>query len=160
MFKENIYIKNTKNKGKSLFAKKSFKRGEFIFLVAGPIVNKGTIYTIPIGKNLFIDPVPVDNFGKYLCHSCNPNSGIKQRTMVVAFKDIKKGEEITIDYAMIVGKYGDEITSKNRICKCGSKICRGKLGAYNELPKKTKKKYEEFISDYLIKNKKRNKNET
>jgi len=41
--------------------------------------------------------------------------------MVVAFKDIKKDEEITIDYAMIVDKYGDEMISENIICKCGSK---------------------------------------
>jgi SET domain-containing protein len=147
---KNVYIKETKNKGKSLFANKSFKKGEFIFLVAGPIVNKGTIYTIPITKNLFIDPVPVDNFGKYLCHSCDPNAGIKQRTMVVAFKDIKKDEEITIDYAMIVGKYGDEMTPENIICKCGSKNCRGELGSWFKLPKKIKEKYKGYVSEYLI----------
>lgn len=146
-----VYVGNTKNKGKSLFANKSFKKGEFIFLIAGPIVNKGTIYTIPISKNLFIDPVPLDHFGKYLCHSCNPNTGIKQRTMVVAFKDIKKNEEITIDYAMIVDKYGEEMTSESIICKCESKHCRGKLGAYSELPNELKKRYRGFISDYLVK---------
>lgn len=150
MVKQNVYTKYTKNKGKSIFAMKPFKRGEFIFLMAGPIVIKGTKYTIPIAKGLWIDPVPVDNFGKYVNHSCDPNAGIKQRTMVVAFKNIKKGEEITIDYAMIVYAYRDEITEKGLICNCGSKNCRGKLGAWSKLPKKIKEKYEGFISEYLL----------
>lgn len=148
--KLNVYIKQTKNKRESIFASKPFKKREFIFLVAGPVVAKSTIYTIPIGQGLFIDPVPVDNFGKYLCHSCDPNAGIKQRTMVVAFKDIKKDEEVCIDYAMIVDKYGDEMTPKNIICKCGSKNCRGKLGSWSKLPKDIKEKYKGFVSEYLL----------
>jgi len=146
----NVYIKQTKNKGKSLFANKLFKKGEFIFLMAGPVVAKSTIYTIPIGQGLFIDPIPVDNLGKYLCHSCDPNAGIKQRTMVVAFKDIKKDEEVCIDYAMIVDEYGDEMTPENIICKCGSKNCRGELGSWFELPKNIKEKYKGFVSEYLL----------
>ena len=91
--KQNVYVKDIKNKGKSLFANKTFKRGEFIFLIAGPIVTKSTIYTVPIAKGLWINPVPFNNLGKYINHSCNPNGGIQQRTMVVAFKNIRKDEE-------------------------------------------------------------------
>ncbi|MBS3081194.1 SET domain-containing protein-lysine N-methyltransferase [Candidatus Pacearchaeota archaeon] len=148
MLKNNIYVGDSKKYGKTLFANKDFSRGEFIFLIAGPIVTKGTIYTIPIANGLWIDPV--DNHGKYLNHSCNPNAGIKQRTMVIAFKDVKKDEEITIDYAMIVRKYGDEMTSENIICRCGNENCRGKLGSWEELPEEIKKKYKGFVSDYLL----------
>lgn len=149
--KDNVYIKITKNRGKSIFAKKPFKKGDFIFIIAGPIVGKGTRYTVPIAKGLFIDPVPVDNFGKYLNHSCEPNAGIKQRTIVIAFKNIKKNEEITIDYAMIIYKYGNEISKKDLVCKCGSKNCRSKLGSYADIPNKLKKKYKGFVSEYLLK---------
>lgn len=149
-YEKNVYIKKTKHKGKGIFANKPFKKGEFIFLTAGPIVTKGTRYTIPIDWGLWIDPMPVDNPGKYLNHSCDPNAGIKQRTMVVAFKDIKKNEEITIDYAMIVYKYGDEIKKEDLICKCGSKNCRGELGCWSKLPKKLKEKYKGFVSERLL----------
>ncbi len=149
-YKQNVYVKKTKHKGKSIFTNKTFRKREFIFLIAGPIVNKGTIYTIPIGSGIYVDPVPVDNLGKYLYHSCEPNAGIKQRTMVVAFKNIKKDEEIAIDYAMIVNKYGDEITKEGLICKCGSKNCRGELGCWSKLPKKLKEKYKGFVSEYLM----------
>jgi len=149
-FEKNVYIEETKNKGKTIFANKSFKKGEFIFLIAGSIISEGTIYTIPIGRGLFIDPVPVDNLGKYLCHSCEPNVGIKQRTMVVAFEDIEKGEEIVIDYAMIVDKYGGEMTSENIVCKCGSKNCRGELGCWSRLSGEIREKYKGFVSEYLL----------
>ncbi|MCH7568772.1 MAG: SET domain-containing protein-lysine N-methyltransferase [Nanoarchaeota archaeon] len=147
---KNVYIKETKNKGKSVFANKPFKKGEFIFLIVGPIVSKGTIYTIPITKGLWIDPVPVNNLGKYINHSCEPNAGIKQRTMVVAFNNIRKDEEIIIDYAMIVYKYGNEVTKKRLICKCGSKNCRGELGSWSNLPKEIKEKYKGFVSEYIL----------
>jgi len=148
MLKDRIYIRKSEKYGKTLVASKNFVKGEFIFLIAGPIVTKGTIYTIPIAKGLWIDPL--DNHGKYLNHSCNPNAGIKQRTTVIAFKDIKKDEEITIDYAMIVKKYGDEMTPENIICRCGNENCRGKLGSWEELPENIKQKYKGFVSDYLL----------
>jgi len=147
---KSIIIKKTGKKGKGIFANKSFKKRDFIFLIAGPIVTKGTKYTIPIAKGLWVDPVPVDNLGKYLNHSCDPNAGIKQRTRVVAFKDIKKDEEITIDYAMIVNKYGNEITKKELKCKCGNRNCRGELGSWSKLPNEIKEKYKGFVSEYLL----------
>jgi len=120
---KNILIKNTGKYGKSLFAARDFNKDENVFTICGPIIKKATIYTIPIDYGLYMDD---QGFGKYLCHSCEPNCGIRNRTEVVAMHKIKKGEEITIDYAMIVPNYGDEMISENRICKCGKNSCRGK----------------------------------
>lgn len=148
MKKDNlVYVAKTKNHGKGLFAKKNIKKGKIVFTLKGPLLKKPTIYTIPIAPNSYLNDL---EFGKYLNHSCNPNCGIKNKKEVVAMRNIKKGEEITIDYAMIIYKYGKEMTAKHRICKCGSDQCRGKLGAYSELSDKLKKKYKGFISDYLI----------
>ncbi len=146
--KNSLYIKKTNSYGNAIFTNKNIKKGEIVFTIKGRIVDKSTIYTIPIAKDKYIDD---EKLGKYLCHSCNPNCGIKDKTKVIAMKDIKKGEEITIDYAMIVYNYGDEMTEENKICKCKEINCRGKLGAYRELPKNLKKKYKGFISEYLLK---------
>jgi len=151
MYENNVYVKETGNYGKNIFANRRFRRGETVFVVCGPMIKRGSIYTIPIDFGLWIDPVPVNNPARYLCHSCDPNCGIKNRTRVVAMKKINKGEEITIDYAMIISRYGKEMSEKRRICKCQSKNCRGKLGSYRELPEKLKVKYKGFISDYLTK---------
>lgn len=141
-----ISIKETDKYGKSLYTERPFKTGELIFTICGPIVKTPTVYTIPITDELLIDPQP---YGKYLCHSCNPNCGIKSRTLVMAMRDIEKGEEITIDYAMIVYEYGDEISEKERICRCGNQNCRGSFGSYKELSDELKQKYRGFISEYL-----------
>ncbi len=152
MFENNIYIKDTKKYGKSIFAKRGFKKNETVFVVFGPITKKPSMYTVPIGFELYIDPLPPV---KYLCHSCNPSCGIKNRNEVVAMRNIKKDEEITIDYAMIVPNYAPELlklanmSKKDLKCKCGSKNCRGEFGSYETLPKKLKTKYKGYVSDYL-----------
>lgn len=145
---KNYQIRNTETHGKSIFAVKDIKKGETVFIVQGKKTKKPSIYTIPIDYGEYIDPISP---GKYLCHSCNPSCGIKDKTKVVAMRNIREREEINIDYAMIVSNYGKEMTKENRICKCGSKNCRGKLGAYKELPEKLKETYKGFISEYLTK---------
>lgn len=150
---DNIYAKDTDKYGKSLFAKRDFKKDELVFVAFGALVKEATLYTIPISENLKIDPTrPQENLSQYICHSCEPNLGIKERTFFVAMKDISKDEEITIDYAMIGYEYGNEITEEEKVCKCGSLICRGKMGCYKELPEEMKEKYKGYISDWLITN--------
>lgn len=148
---DNIYVKDTGKYGKSLFAKKDFQKDEIVFVAYGPLVKEATLYTIPISNDLKIDPtLPEGNLCQYICHSCDPNLGIKNRTCFVAFKDIKKDEEVTIDYGMIGYEYTDEISETGRECKCGSAMCRGKWGCYKELSSDLKKKYKGYISDYLV----------
>lgn len=142
-----IYLKETAEYGKSIFASRSFVKGETVFVISGPIVKTPSIYTVPIDFDLYIDPIEP---GKFLNHSCDPSCGIKNRTEVVAMRDLQKDEEINIDYAMVVSKY-DNLKLKQEItCKCGSKICRGKFGSFDSLSNELKEKYKGFISDYLL----------
>ena len=56
-------------------------------------------------------------------HSCDPNYevyGIGLKVWVYAIRDIKKGEELTIDYG-----FGYDEYYKDFPCKCGSKNCVG-----------------------------------
>jgi hypothetical protein len=144
----NVSVIESGKYGKTIVANRSFLKDEIVFEISGQTTNMPTIHTIPIDFGVYIDDISV---GQYLCHSCDPNSGIKDKTNVVAMRNIAKGEEITIDYAMIVPEYGSEMTHENRVCKCGTKSCRGKLGSYNELSDELKEKYKGYISDYLIK---------
>ncbi|MDI6720759.1 MAG: hypothetical protein QMD85_00100, partial [Candidatus Aenigmarchaeota archaeon] len=64
----NTYVKNTRKYGKSVFAARSFRKGEVVFVVCGPVVKRHSIYTIPIDFGLYIDPLP-DNPARYLNHS-------------------------------------------------------------------------------------------
>ena len=145
---ENIYYKESKKYGQTIFANKKISKGETIFIVCGPIVKQPSIYTIPIDFDLYVDPlVP----GKLLNHSCDPTCGVKNRTEIVAMRDLEKDDEITIDYAMIVPRYDESKLKQEIVCHCGSKICRGKFGSYETLPKDLREKYKGYISGYLTK---------
>lgn len=142
-----LQIQQTSQSGKSIFATKNFKKDEVVFVVAGPIVTTPTTLTVPIDFDLYIDPLSP---GKYLNHSCDPTCGIKWRTEIVAMRDLAAGEEVTIDYAMVVPRYKSEMTAENRLCKCGAQNCRGSLGTFEELSDSIRERYRGYISDYLF----------
>ena len=62
---------------------------------------------------------------------------------IFATRDIKKDEEITFDYSMIVA---DEWKLK---CSCGSPSCRKIIGKYRDLPDELKKKYDKYIPAWI-----------
>lgn len=82
---------------------------------------------------------------EYLNHSCEPNCGFNGEITVVAMRDIKKGEEITIDYAMCI--------SAKRIvpmeCLCGSNICRKNITANDWKIKDLKEKYKGYFVRFI-----------
>ena len=151
---DNIYVKDTGVYGKSLFAKRDFKKDEVVFVASGPITKQDSYYTIPISNDLYIEPrEPEGNISQFICHSCEPTVGVKQRSIFVAMKDIKKDEEITTDYAMIVPRFPEEYKGNlwpGWVCKCGRPNCRGKVLGYLDLPEKDKKKYEGYVSEFIL----------
>ena len=59
----------------------------------------------------------------YINHSCEPNSYMKNvsdHILVMALRDIKAGEEITIDYH-------STLHSDRKRCTCGAATCRGTI---------------------------------
>ncbi|MCB9811009.1 MAG: SET domain-containing protein-lysine N-methyltransferase [Candidatus Nomurabacteria bacterium] len=158
---DNIYAKDTGIYGMSLYAKRDFKKGDLIFIPYGPVVKYATLYTILVDYNknanefLFIDPqIPEGNLSQFICHSCEPNMGIKDRTLFVAMRDIAKDEEVTIDYAMIVPTFihptQGEVSWKDRKCLCGRKSCRGKVLSYSELPEEEKERYKGYVNESIL----------
>jgi uncharacterized protein len=144
---ETFYYKDTEKYGKSIFSARKFKKDDVIFTICGSITKNPSFFTVPIDYDLYIDPE--FSAGKNLNHSCNPSCGIKNRTRVVAMRDLEKDEEITIDYAMIVPRYDNSKLKQDIQCNCGSNDCRGKFGSYEELPEQLREKYKGYISDYL-----------
>ena len=143
------YISNSKIHGRGIFANKNMKKDELIFVFKGIKLKK-----VPgpwqVGPNwLQVDiktwVKPKENSpGRYLNHSCNPNAGIKGNQLIVAIKNIKKGQEITIDYSM-----SETEPQWKMKCSCKSKNCRKIIRTYQHLPNKIKKKYKGYISKYI-----------
>jgi len=107
----NFEIKKNVKKGRGLFATKDIEKGEII--EKSPVVvlsPKERLHAEKTILNYYIYPWKslksasvVLGYGSIINHSFNPNADWKQsfksNTMIFrAVKDIKKGEEITVNY--------------------------------------------------------------
>lgn len=114
--------------GQGLFATRAFRAGQSIGDIAGKIIDDpdyGSEYCIDLGDSHSLEP---DSPFRYVNHSCEPNSKLyviydddtpvrERRVMLEALSEIKKGDELTIDY---------EWPADSAIrCGCGTKNCRG-----------------------------------
>ena|SRR6266567_1433505 len=155
---DHIEVHETSTHGKSLFAKHAFKKDDIVFVASGKIVNYPTQYTIPIDQNLFIEPrTPKGNPVQYICHSCDPNLGIKSSTLFVAMRNIKAGEELFVHYGFLGYEFGKEMSEDGKetvkfdlTCHCGASNCVGRFRGHKEFTLEERTKWKGYISDYLL----------
>lgn len=149
-------IKKTKKKGQGLFASKEIKKGEILFKVD---LSKQKSYTPKkIAKMPNNEHADYVGNGRYVIsnhpysfmnHSCNPNVIVKHETIArsvfIALKNIKKGEELTHDYGVgAMDQFGKTLWTMS--CKCGSKNCRKKIpGDFFKQPKVIQIKYYKYL---------------
>ncbi|MFH1547204.1 MAG: SET domain-containing protein-lysine N-methyltransferase, partial [bacterium] len=79
----------------------------------------------------------------YINHSCEPNCGIRGDIVFTAIRDIKEGDEITIDYAFIDN---EDYSFK---CTCGSENCRKTVTGRDWKIKELQEKYGNYFATYL-----------
>lgn len=140
-------LRETKDCGTELYTQKALKKDEILFHIDGPITDKPSTYTIPVDHGKYIDPT---SEGMYLNHSCEPTCGVKDNEYIVALDDLPIDAPITIDYAMIVHHYSSKLLKQVTTCLCGKPSCRGEYGSYVTLPENLKKKYQGYVSEYLL----------
>lgn len=141
--------------GIGLFATRSFDAGEEVINVRGKILDERTygdwifnfdpnkpfgMHWIQVSPHAYLDP---NDFGKYLNHSCNPNVGVRSRQTFAARRPIRRGEEVTFDYAMTDWDYF------SFPCHCAEQECRGVVMGFRYLPQHKRVEYEPFVSGYL-----------
>jgi uncharacterized protein len=145
-------IKKSKIQGKGVFVEKPIKKGKIVFKFSDNKTYfhsescdcKRCAMSIRIGSRRALTPKN-NSFGWFLNHSCDANCGQKGRN-IVALRDIKPREEITIDYSSTVGDKEWKFT-----CSCKSKRCRKILRSVHYLPKKMFKKFKGFMPKFLEK---------
>jgi len=126
---------NIDKKGRGLYAIKDIKKGTRIMDYVGKIITKKQteqsekfdnakpIYLFNLNKKYDLDGDVLWNTARLINHSCSNNcdyNGTGLKLWVVTIKDIKKGEEITVDYG-----FGYDENFKQFKCKCESKNCCG-----------------------------------
>ena len=148
-----IYVGKSKLHGKGIFAKRNIKKGETIFVVEGKKVKflisdekkakVAGLNWVGYGKNTWINPI---RSSVRLNHSCDPNAFVRGRKKIAARKNIKKGEEVLIDYSL---NEGDIFWSMK--CNCGTKNCRKNIKSIQFLPKTFYLKSKAYIPKYYKK---------
>lgn len=129
------------NLGKGLFAKRHINKGEEILRFTGDIIDFNQAlamginqaYALQIGNNLYIN---LEEPGRFVNHSCNPNAGIRNDVVLVALQDIRKGEQVYYDYSATMDE--DNWVMQ---CRCGSANCRKIVKDFKYLPSLVKQKY-------------------
>lgn len=122
---KDVVVKDTGKKGNGVFALRSFTQGEFIFRRRhGRIVQNDEIPILSEQDQIHLCELDWNRSavllppGCYLNHSCDPNA-MRKGTKVFAWKGIRAGEEITIDYRL------NAFSNERCQCYCGSQNCPG-----------------------------------
>lgn len=147
---------NGRDKGFGVFTSKNIKKGECLVIFGGYIIPRDRVFDLPkalqeycyqIHDNFFFGPVKKNevSLSEHYNHSCEPNAGFKDSITLVAIKDIKKDEEITMDYAMCIT--GNEFNFK---CDCGLKECRKYIKGSDWKIKKLQEKYGNYFQPYIL----------
>jgi SET domain-containing protein len=155
-----VEVRDSGINGKGLFAKEDISKGETISVCGGIIVSSEEVkkmkkekkdffvkYSIPVSDEFFLisgfsekDLEPDDFYN----HSCSPNCVLKNDFIIIAFRNIKKGEELTLDYATIEDREDFVLE-----CNCGSKDCRKIIrGSDWKLPE-VQEKYKGHFSSHI-----------
>lgn len=143
--------------GRGLFAIKPIRKDEIVAIKGGHIVTRdqlkkfrkiiGDSY-IQIDDDFFLAPLSKkehDRVMMFINHSCEPNVGVKGQITYVAMRNIERGEELTLDYAMIDD---DDFEMQ---CGCGKSNCRGVISGKDWKLKKLQKKYRNYFASFILK---------
>jgi uncharacterized protein len=126
-----IIVRNSSIHGKGIFAGEDIpKKVKIIEYVGEKISGKEgdrrselddkLTYIFILNDKFDIDGSVNGNDSRLINHSCDPNCEIdyiNDHIWIYSLRDIKKGEELTYDYAFDADELED--------CHCGSKSCRG-----------------------------------
>ena len=127
-----LTIKTSKIHGRGCFATKRFARRKKVAEYTGERItnaeaerrgHRRVLRISGLDGRWSIDGSRGGNGTHYINHSCRPNcymQTISGHLMVLALRDIRPGEEITVDYV-------ETMHSDRKRCACKAPGCRGKI---------------------------------
>jgi SET domain-containing protein len=155
-----LIVKDTKKYGKGVFAIKKIRKDELLSIFGGYVMSRSEEMKLPKKVNdnavqisegyvLGVKKVSELEDASYFNHSCNPNAGFKGQIFLVAMRNIRKGEQITFDYGMVLHEIKNLDKQYKLKCYCGSKKCR-RFITFNDWKKpELQKKYFGYFQLYL-----------
>ena len=140
--------------GRGLFARHAIARGEIVAVKGGHVLTRHQWKAlepslgsteIQLSDDLFIAPVDQDErHGSmlYINHSCDPSVAIQGQIVLVAMRDIRPDEELTIDWATT-----DDLEAMQ--CRCRSPSCRGTVTGKDWMKPELQEKYRGWFCWFL-----------
>lgn len=152
MIGEQFVAKRSGIEGVGIYATAPFKKGEVICQMKGEYLTISELKRrYRFGKERVCDPLQISerqyiDLRKpyvFFNHSCVPNAGIRGKSLLVAIKNIKQGEEITYDYSTTEWTYDKFGRYKGWAmeCNCRSRSCRGVIEQFPNLSTGIQNKY-------------------
>lgn len=148
-YKRTLAVQPVRN-GKGIVALKHFARGATICQIRGRVVTGATVWRYwdrepRLAENCFRYDAdhyinPEGEIGAFANHSCNPNAGVYKapgRLLLKAIRAIAAGDEVTHDYATLLG--ADDIWTMR--CNCGEPQCRKRVTNLTGLPAPVLRRY-------------------
>ena len=152
-----VKVRDSKIKGKGVFATRPIGKGEVILAVDDSVVIRPDDPVL--SKLIGSEPDPCDYLAdgtvilmqepeRYINHSCDPNVyiyTIEKERFLLAMRGIAAGEELVFDYAIgLVG--GDWLD-----CRCGTAQCRGRHRSdFFALPREKQLEYLPYLDQLFI----------
>jgi len=141
---------------KALIAVNDIPKDIVLFYYKASCTRTRTRTSIQVGQAHHIE---AGNIGSNINHSCMPNSRVRtsydssDNEGVVAFfsiRNIKKGEEVTFDYASTETELTPDL--EKTLCLCNTKDCRGRIFSYTKLPYIFKEKLENegLLAEHIL----------
>lgn len=159
-------IKRSGIQGKGVFATLDIKKNKHLFRLNLDLLPSHSLEEIENDPKLKVIGDHSDFVGdgryvidlsppSYMNHSCNPNCYVRMKSITIkdvyALRDIKKGEELTVDYTLTSV---DQFAGKgfwSLDCRCRSVNCRGIVtGDFFKLPKEIQMKYYQNLPPSII----------
>jgi uncharacterized protein len=134
-----LYIDKSSIIGNGLHTDTAIKKGTRVGVIHGPVVIvhqfvgklvEQSLNWIGIGRYSWINTK--ESPFKFINHSCDPNTFIQGKRVVIALKNIAAGEEVTMDYSLTEADPDYTVPGG---CHCGSRKCRKVVGPIQSLTK-------------------------
>lgn len=115
---------------RGLFARVDIPAGEIVVIFGGRVIGQPELELLPRGRQRFALQIESGAFlysdhdgpGDWVNHSCAPNLGLIGQVVLVTIAPVRRGEELTFDYAMT-----DATDYDSFICRCEAPLCRGEV---------------------------------
>jgi hypothetical protein len=145
-----VDVRDAGSTGMGVFARRDFAEGEFIFRRRHlRVVDSRGIAALSPEDQMHLCELDWDRFavlgppGCYLNHSCDP-SAMRSGVKVFAWKPIRAGDEITIDYRL------NAFDGNSWPCACGTAACSGTVvGSFFALPEERQNSYLRYAPDFI-----------